>query len=412
LGKLKDFTKQKGLKQKASFIFLMCDNPDTLVFKGAGVKGISYIGVLRYYEENGKIDKINVYAGSSAGSFASLMTVLGYTSSEMLDEFVQTNIKELFGGNITSIPNLPRTILTSWRQFGITDGKAFEDKIKGFIGKKTGNPLITFLELYQLTGKTLIVTGSCLNTDKVEYFHWKTTPNFPVYKAVRISQNLPPVIAPVIITVKRHYTTSDTDSSEVLVEELWCDDELLCRNHQVSDLLPEMATFEKWYVDGGLLDNYPVEYTCKFTGSRKTVAGFDIDSLSGGDPQKRNKVGYTTISRKTPWDYLKSVIFAQHVELERISRSCEDYWDITIPLVVDDIDIYDFNLNTSQIQQLYQDGYNSTVKYYQKKQVSEHSDDESLSTFESRIKINVTQRKPSQIPKPPYQSDRSEWDSP
>ena len=52
----------------------MCDNPDTLVFKGAGVKGISYLGVLRYYEEKGKIKNINVYSGSSAGSFASLTT--------------------------------------------------------------------------------------------------------------------------------------------------------------------------------------------------------------------------------------------------------------------------------------------------------------------------------------------------
>lgn len=378
----------------------MCDNPDTLVFKGAGIKGISYIGVMRYYEETGKKDNIKVYSGSSAGSFASLMAVLGYTSSEMLDEFVQMNVKDLFGGNITSIPNLPRTILTSYRQFGITNGKAFEDKIKSLIAKKTSNPVITFLDLYKLTGKTLIVTGSCLNTNNTEYFNWTSTPNFPVYKAVRISQTLPPIVAPVIITVKR--TRAETNDELVVAEELWCDDEFLCRNHQISNLLPGVDTFEKWYVDGGFLDNYPVEYTCKFTGSRKTIAGFDIDTLHGGNPQDGTVV-YRPITRKWPWDYIKSAIFAQHTELERISRSCDDYWDITIPLIIDDIDIYNFDLTQVQIQQLYQDGYNSIVKYYQKKSFKADplSDDETetLLDFGNRININIVpSRKPSQTP--------------
>jgi predicted acylesterase/phospholipase RssA len=374
----------------------MCDNPDTLVFKGAGIKGISYIGVIRYYEEIGH-NQIKVYSGSSSGSFISLMAILGYTSSEMLSEFVQTTCAELLGNiNSSSIPNLTRTIWTGWRLFGMTDGKAFEEKIKMYIEKKTKNPLITFLELYQLTGKTLIVTGTCLNTDKVEYFNWRDTPNFPVYKAIRISQTLPPIISPVILTIKR----------ELNVENIYCDDELLYSNQVISDFLPETDTFEKWYVDGGLLDNYPIEYTCKFIGSQNTVIGFDIDTLHGGQPNDKI-TQYRTISRKWPWDYIKSAIFAQHIELDRISKKCIS--TKMVPIIVDDIDIYSFDLTSSQIQKLYQDGYNSIKKYYSN--LDNSNDDDSLFKFEKRININTKPNKRPGIDQTQTYSG-SEWDTP
>lgn len=381
----------------------MCD---TLIFKGAGTKGVSYIGVIRYFEEIGKINQVKVYSGSSSGSFICLLASLGYTSHEMLDEFVQTNIKEMFGG-----ASLSKTILTSWRSFGMTDGKAFEEKIKTLIARKVGNPLITFLELYQLTGKTLIVTGACLNTNLTEYFNWKTTPNFPVYFALRISQSLPPIVAPVIITVRRHYlptegpyTESNVPPEYILVEDLLSDsNELICRNYHISDLLPEMDTFEKWYVDGGLLDNYPVEYTCKFTGTREATVGFDIDTLRGGNPRKNN---YHTITRRWPWDYIKSIIFAQHIELERASRSFDD---LTVPIIVADIDVYNFDLTSLQAQQLYQDGYTSVKNYYHNRTCSEPDVQNPGSDDELESRINVV-RKPSQPPKQPCQPNLNIWE--
>ena len=50
---------------------------------------------------------------------------------------------------------------------------------------------ITFIELYNLTKKELIVTGTCLNNSCVDYFNYKTTPDIAVYEAIRISTCFP-----------------------------------------------------------------------------------------------------------------------------------------------------------------------------------------------------------------------------
>jgi predicted acylesterase/phospholipase RssA len=355
----------------------MNKTPECFVFKGGGIKILCYAGVVRYYEEIDFIKDIKVCVGSSGGALAAAMIILGYSSGEMLDEFNQVDTNVLFGGKITSIPNLPRMMYNSWKTYGITDGTKYTEQLKFCIAKKTNNPDITFEELHNLTGKTLLITGTCLNTHKTEIFSHFTTPKFPVYKALRITTSLPPVLAPVIIKIDRHYLyaegpcTQDGEGPMSYLVEDWLDDndELLCRLDSLTDELSEIDQFEKWYIDGGLLCNYPIEQACQCLGDRNRVVGFDIDTSS--DPKKRDQQ-FNHIGGM--WDYIKNTIFAQYSELERIVRKCDDYWDITIPLVVKNIDIYEFNITSAQIQQLYNDGYQSVKRYYESESVMDHDE--------------------------------------
>lgn len=369
--------------------------PKALVFRGGGVKNMCYTGVIKYLEENDMLSDVQVYAGTSGGSLTSAMLNLGYTSQEIIDDFMDTDIQTLFGAN----KSIPKIIYNSWMQYGIVDGTAFEKKLMDIIGKKTGKPKITFKELYQLTGKTLICTVACVNTHKAEYFSWHTVPDFPVYKALRISMNLPPVFAPVIIRVVRSglkFIKDDngnddsydvhpggiemgvknvTDSGEEVVEAWYNDTELLCKFSNISELLPGVKEFEKWYVDGGLIDNYPIEHIEKnkyITDGPAGPAGpTGPDGILGfviETDEEEGSLQYYSINRKWPWDYFKNLMFAQFTELNRRTRECYTSSQVctTIVINLENISVYEFKITSAQLQRLFNDGYSSIKKYFEK----------------------------------------------
>lgn len=54
-----------------------------IVFEGGGIKGLAYIGALRYLEERGI--RINCVAGTSVGAIFASLCAVGYTSIELQD---------------------------------------------------------------------------------------------------------------------------------------------------------------------------------------------------------------------------------------------------------------------------------------------------------------------------------------
>ena len=64
-------------------------------------------------------------------------------------------------------------------------------KLKGF------SKNITFKELYEKTKKELIITGVCINEKKCYYFSYKNTPDMNVIKSIRISTAVPLYFTPI-----------------------------------------------------------------------------------------------------------------------------------------------------------------------------------------------------------------------
>ena len=95
-------------------------------------------------------------------------------------------------------------------------------KIRVILKKKTGSEEITFRQLKELfPNKNLIVGGSNLSNAEMEYFSADNTPDMPVYLAIRISTSFPFVFEKV----------------------------------EYNDCI---------YLDGGLMNNYPIEYCFKY----------------------------------------------------------------------------------------------------------------------------------------------------
>ncbi len=128
------------------------------------------------------------------------------------------------------------------KEFGIYKGDAFEKWLKKMVEHKTGNPLLSFAELHELhlknnLYKDLYCTGTNLSRQQLEIFSHTTTPAMPIALAVRISGGIPLYFEPIAL-----------------------DDQL--QKIKKTDT----ASFVNYYVDGGMLCNYPISMfdTCEY----------------------------------------------------------------------------------------------------------------------------------------------------
>jgi NTE family protein len=209
-----------------------------LVLEGGGVRGLAYAGVFSVLEQKGIIQQIEKVGGSSAGSIAGMLLCVGYSATEidiLMMELPLQKFKDGYGGLIGKYKRLKT-------DFGIFKGDAFEKWLQQLVKYKTGSPKLTFDELHQLhlknnlLYKELYCTGTNLSKQQLEIFSFETTPNMSIALAVRISGGVPLYFEPVALDNQLHkIKKSDTTS------------------------------FVNYYVDGGMLSNYPISLfdTCK-----------------------------------------------------------------------------------------------------------------------------------------------------
>ena len=176
-----------------------------LVFSGGGIKGIALLGVLKALIELDFIQYFDTFSGVSIGALMMLLYLIGYTPDELL--------KIIINLDLTKIKSIE--FLGIFDNYGIDNGNKLMYVIKRLFKKKNIKEDITLEEFYKLTNKTFYISATCLTTGMNEYFCHKTHPNMNLLKAIRMSVSVPWFYTPV-----KH------------------DDKL--------------------YVDGGVIDNYPI----------------------------------------------------------------------------------------------------------------------------------------------------------
>lgn len=188
-----------------------------LVFEGGGVKGIAYMGALRVLEANGILGDLKRVGGTSAGAITALLLGLNYTLAEIEKILVDLD----FNRFLDDSRGLMRDAKRLMEDFGWFKGDFFRDWAADLIKTKTGNSEATFNDIDRLAGqygfKRMYFSGTNLSTGFSEVFSVDHTPRLCVADAVRISMSIP-----LFFAAKRGLR---------------------------GDV----------YVDGGLLDNYPVK---------------------------------------------------------------------------------------------------------------------------------------------------------
>lgn len=199
-----------------------------LVISGGGINGIAILGGINELFKYNKKDNIKEILCVSVGSIIGLLIVLGYNSDELKNIFTEIKLNDFMDYKV-------KRFIDNW---GFDDGIMNKKLLKAMLINKKYNPNITFIDLYNKTNIELIITGTNLTKGITEYFNYKTYPHMEVIDAIRISCSYPVIYTPV----------------------------------KYNNCL---------YVDGGVLEPYPIDYFEDLSG----VLGFVIDYVIEEDKE-------------------------------------------------------------------------------------------------------------------------------
>ena len=158
-----------------------------LVLEGAGVRGLAYVGAIKYLEETQQLGNIEKVAGTSAGAIAALAISLGYTAEEIENLILGLKLQKFNDGRFFFIGGIARMN----QSFGWYRGIAFTNWLEDIIKSKTGDANITFQDLHEKRFKDLYITGTSINNQRLLVFSHETYPLMKVKDAVRISMSIP-----------------------------------------------------------------------------------------------------------------------------------------------------------------------------------------------------------------------------
>eukprot|EP00058_Branchiostoma_floridae_P013953 XP_002599441.1 hypothetical protein BRAFLDRAFT_122765 [Branchiostoma floridae] len=174
---------------------------ENLVIEGGGARGVAYVGALRVLESAGILQNIKRVAGVSAGAITATFVALGLSCADVAQQAEVDMGKILISGGYLQTLIKP---LNLYRRYGWETGDGFLAFFGGILEKftrkdgKPGNPDVTFKQLYNMSGIELCIVVTNLDQMTEEYCHVKTTPNLPIRKAVRMSMSIPGLFEPVL----------------------------------------------------------------------------------------------------------------------------------------------------------------------------------------------------------------------
>ncbi len=317
-----------------------------LVFEGGGVKGIAYIGAMDVLQKKQILPDIKRVGGTSAGAINALLFGLGYTNAETREIFLNMDFDNFLDDKWGIARDTKRLI----KEFGWYKGDSFKKWIKRMISYKTGNPNTTFADL-KAEEKTkgyreLYFVGTNISTGYSEIFSYEHTPDMKLADAVRISMSIP------------LFFTAVKSGGNV-------------------------------YVDGGLLNNYPikifdregyidnenasleVDYYTKHNADltenpylyNKETLGFKLDNskeiglFKDGEKPPSRKV-------KHIFHYIKYLIDTL-VEFQSNQHMHGDDWQRTIYVDTLGVKTTDFDITKEQKLELIESGRVNTEKYFE-----------------------------------------------
>ena len=166
---------------------------NNLILSGGGVRGLYYLGFMKYYNNN--LNTFKNLVGTSIGAIFVVAIALGYSSEEVYPHII----------NIIDYSKFKNIDLFNFMDnLGLDDGSKLEHLIKKMIRNKINRKDITFNELFKTYGKHVTIPVVCLETKDVIYLSKDTFPQMKIWKAVRMSMGVPFLFKPFIYKEK-HY---------------------------------------------------------------------------------------------------------------------------------------------------------------------------------------------------------------
>lgn len=160
---------------------------DEIVISSGSVKGIALLGALYEFSKNYPINKIKYYTGCSIGAIICLFLNIGYSIKDITEILLKIDFASF----------QEMKIINFIEKCGLDEGIKFTNFLKATIINKGYNPDITFLELYNITGKILTIAVTNITKGLMEYHNYQNTPNQHILLSTRMSSNIPILFSPI-----------------------------------------------------------------------------------------------------------------------------------------------------------------------------------------------------------------------
>lgn len=273
-----------------------------IVLSGGGLKGLAIIGFMRALKECNM--KPQAISGASIGAIIGTMMSIGYTYNELYEFIEYFNYDEVCDFEISDF----------MEEGGIETGNKITKLLQAMIKNKLHKYCITFEEHYACTNVWLVINASCLNTQSCEYFSYKTHPKMYIHDALRMTLSLPLWFKPV------HYNDS-------------------------------------LYVDGGLLDNFPIKPFIDAFIPKEEIIGVKLQHHNMDGTHKN--INADTLS------YLSGLWSCIYNEINK--QQIKQYKDYNIFYIVEEsISAFTPELSLESKLKLYNEGYKKSLKEIEK----------------------------------------------
>lgn len=271
-----------------------------IVFSGGGFKGLTYIGVIKALQEYNFIENIQVYCGTSIGAIFATLLYINMSYSEIYKIFIDFDFNQGLSFDIENIINF-------FDDYGIDNGENYINIFRKIISDKLKidfNKDITFIELYNIFKKKLIITGVCVNNYNCEYFDYISYPYMSIYKALQISTAIPIFFKPIKFN-------------------------------------------NKLYIDGAAVNNFPINL---FMDNLENTIGFELCEL-------RNNYKIDGFL-----DYCIKICLCKNYSDNEKNMAYHKYF---LKLYTDNIKIIDIDIPVVKRKNVINYGYDETKKYIQ-----------------------------------------------
>ena len=283
---------------------------DSLILSGGGSKGICTLGALQYLQDNKLLDNndIKYYIGSSVGSIISYLLIIGYTPIEIVVYLCSNNVLESFiNKNNFSIP-----LFTG----GLYDYSIITKHCEKMTNLKI-NYIPTLKQLKDNFGKELIVCSYNLTDHKREYINWINYPELSCLDAIRMSSNIP-------------------------------------------FFFNEFIYNGKEYIDGGIVDNFPIGLLLEDKFKNNKTLGINLDDKLNETTESDDNSNYSKVIK-----LLNKLYNILTIPLKEKKK-----YDVDVDIIkidVENIKIYNFSLSHSRKLELFSYGYNCAKYYFDNK---------------------------------------------
>lgn len=158
-----------------------------LVFEGGGVKGIAYVGAMQVLAQEKILSDIVRVGGTSAGAINAVLFACKYSNAEQKKILADMDFNKFMDDSFGVARDIDRLVT----EFGWHKGEYFRNWIFDLIANKLGTGNATFRD-FEVQGKpALFLYGTNLSTGFGEVFSVEHTPTMRVVDAVRISMSIP-----------------------------------------------------------------------------------------------------------------------------------------------------------------------------------------------------------------------------